>query len=209
MSDEPQGSGWWQASDLKWYPPERHPNYEAPPPPGRPPVPQPRPAEWPPTEIGTSPPPSEQGPRRQLKWPLIVVTVAVIAAGITGYLYINAHRVPALPFTGLNRPWGVAVDTAGDVYVTDEVNNRVLKLAAGSSNQTVLPFTGLFDPHGVAVDTAGNVYVADYGISRVLKLAAGSSTQTVLRSPASTIPWVWRWTPRVTCTSSTTWATRW
>jgi hypothetical protein len=31
MSDRPQGPGWWQASDLKWYPPEKHANYEAPP----------------------------------------------------------------------------------------------------------------------------------------------------------------------------------
>lgn len=29
MSESPQGDGWWQASDLKWYPPERHPDYEA------------------------------------------------------------------------------------------------------------------------------------------------------------------------------------
>ena len=33
MSDVSQGLGWWQASDLKWYPPERHPDYVAPPPP--------------------------------------------------------------------------------------------------------------------------------------------------------------------------------
>jgi len=33
-----------------------------------------------------------------------------------------------LPFTGLNQPYAVAVDTAGDVYVTDWRNNRVLKL---------------------------------------------------------------------------------
>jgi hypothetical protein len=31
MSDRPQGPGWWQASDLKWYPPEKHANHVAPP----------------------------------------------------------------------------------------------------------------------------------------------------------------------------------
>lgn len=31
-----------------------------------------------------------------------------------------------LPFTGLNRPTGVAVDFAGAVYVTDSGNNRVV-----------------------------------------------------------------------------------
>lgn len=36
MSDAQQGPGWWQASDLRWYPPELHPSYSAqlPPPPG-------------------------------------------------------------------------------------------------------------------------------------------------------------------------------
>ncbi len=26
MSESSQGPGWWQASDLKWYPPEQHPS---------------------------------------------------------------------------------------------------------------------------------------------------------------------------------------
>ena len=37
MSDASQGPGWWQASDLKWYPPEKHAEYKPswPPPPTR------------------------------------------------------------------------------------------------------------------------------------------------------------------------------
>jgi len=77
-----------------------------------------------------------------------------------------------LPFTGLGNPEGVAVDSAGTVYVTDYGYRRVLKLAAGASTQTVLPFSDLNSPHGVAVDAAGTVYVTDYGNGRVLKLAA-------------------------------------
>ena len=93
-----------------------------------------------------------------------------------------------LPFTGLV-PLGVAVDTAGNVYVADGANNRVLKLAPGSSAPTVLPFKGLNNPYGVAVDSAGNLYVVDGSNSRVLKLAVGTHIQTVLpftglRSPS-------------------------
>jgi serine/threonine-protein kinase len=77
-----------------------------------------------------------------------------------------------LPFTGLSNPGGVAVDTAGDVYVADSGNNRVVKLAAGASTQSVLPFAGLNIPNGVAVDSAGAVYVTDNN-NRVVKLAAG------------------------------------
>ena len=84
-----------------------------------------------------------------------------------------------LPFTGLNGPEGVAVDTAGDVYVTDrarpgaEVGGRVEHPDGAAVHRPRLP-------HGVAVDTAGNVYVTDTGNDRVLKLAAGSTTRTVL-----------------------------
>jgi streptogramin lyase len=101
-----------------------------------------------------------------------------------------------LPFTGLDlcanvidaSLAGVAVDAAGNVYVSDSCHNRVVKLAAGSSTQTVLPFRGLDTPHGVAVDTAGTVYVVEYSHGRVLKLAAGSSTQTVLPSTGKAGP---------------------
>ena len=95
-----------------------------------------------------------------------LLTVAVIAAAIviTSQQQRNSngpqitpptstqHREPAygpqvtLPFTGLNNPGDVAVDTAGDLYVADYGNNRVLRLAAGSSSPTVLPFTGLNSP---------------------------------------------------------------
>jgi serine/threonine protein kinase, bacterial len=99
-----------------------------------------------------------------------------------------APRQTVLPFTGLTYPSGVAVDAAGNVYLTDTWNDRVLKLAAGSNEQTVLPFTGLKYPGAVAVDTAGNVYVADRN-DRVVKLAAGSNEQSVL--PLTGLDNVW------------------
>jgi sugar lactone lactonase YvrE len=90
-----------------------------------------------------------------------------------------AHQT-LLPITGLTYPSNMAVDAAGDVYVTDSWSNRVLKLAAGSNQQTVLPFTGLNKPGGVAVNGAGDVYVTDCCNNRVLKLAAGSKDWTAL-----------------------------
>jgi serine/threonine protein kinase, bacterial len=90
-------------------------------------------------------------------------------------------------------PVAIAVDAAGALYVADYGDGRVLKLAAGSTRQTVLPFTfpGLFDPVAVAVDNAGGVYVGDIDLNdndtqaaRVLKLAAGSTVQTTLLKPS-------------------------
>src|ERR1700739_4088817 len=136
--------------------------------------------------------------RRRAMLALIAAVVVILAsAGITSYLLHRpsttspAPQTPTaqsaapsvqtvVPFTGLTGPLGVAVDTAGNLYVTDVSNNRVLELAAGSATQSVLPFTGLKSPQGVAVDAAGDVYVADWGNHQVVKLAAGSSTQSVL-----------------------------
>ena len=79
------------------------------------------------------------------------------------------HREPAygpqvtLPFTGLGGPEGVAVDTAGNVYVTDRGQQSGAETGGRARPpRRVLPFTGLNGPDGVAVDTAGNVYVADW-----------------------------------------------
>ncbi|MFZ0902462.1 MAG: protein kinase [Mycobacterium sp.] len=179
-------------------------------PPGWPPVPQTRPADRPSSHIGTSPPPWHR-PRRQVMVALIAaIVVVLVAAGITGYLLRPAPTqtptaqpaqpsgrtgrpaAPAaptvLPFTGLKNPDGLAVDTAGNLYVTDNGNNRVLKLAAGSATPIALPFTGLNDPRGVAVDGAGNLYVSDTQNNRVLELAAGSSTPIALPFTGLTYP---------------------
>jgi sugar lactone lactonase YvrE len=88
-------------------------------------------------------------------------------------------RQSTLPLKGFSGASGLAADSAGNVYVGDSGNDRVLELTAGSNAQKVLPFTDLKVPKGVAADAAGNVYVADGGHG-VVKLAAGSNTQTVL-----------------------------
>lgn len=111
-------------------------------------------------------------------------------AVIAGDVYVTDNsRVLKLP-AGLNTPielpfvvpvpMGVAVDDAGDVYVTDGGNRRVLKLPAWSTTQVEVSFGGDLEglPGGVAVDNAGNVYAA--GKDSVWKLSAGGNTPTRL-----------------------------
>src|SRR6476620_1366071 len=62
MTDEPEGLGSWQASDLKWYPPERRPNYEAPPPP-----------------TPTQPPVTTKGPSGQRRAGFVLTGLALLA----------------------------------------------------------------------------------------------------------------------------------
>jgi len=82
----------------------------------------------------------------------------------------------------LNRPYAVAFDLAGNMYIPDSANNRVRMVAAVSgaitAGSVITTFAGngtvgytgdgqaanqaeLWSPSGVAVDPAGNVYIAD------------------------------------------------
>jgi serine/threonine-protein kinase len=92
----------------------------------------------------------------------------------------SAGQAVVLPFAGLKGPRGVAVNAAGNVYVADTGNDRVLELAASAGSPTELNFAGLGDPSGVAVDGTGTVYVANAGNNLVLKLPSGSGSTTQL-----------------------------
>jgi NHL repeat len=73
-----------------------------------------------------------------------------------------------IPASGLNEPFAVAVDRAGDVFVADNRNARVVKVSP-SGPQTITPAGRLY-PQGVAVDGAGDVFIADAGNNRVLEV---------------------------------------
>lgn len=68
----------------------------------------------------------------------------------------------------LNIPKGIAVDKAGNIYITEEGNNLVRKVTASSnslSNFTLLPFK----PVGITVDNQSNVYVSSADIFTIYK----------------------------------------
>jgi hypothetical protein len=74
----------------------------------------------------------------------------------------------------LKGPEGVAVDAAGDVFISDTGNDRVVELpAGGGAQQTIV--SGLKQPAGIALDRAGNLYIADSGNDRVVELVRGSA----------------------------------
>jgi uncharacterized protein (TIGR03437 family) len=90
-------------------------------------------------------------------------------------------------------PRYVAVDAAGNTYVSDSYFNQVFQISpsgtisayAGNGTQGFSGDGGtatsaqLFDPLGLAVDAAGNLYIADAGNYRVRKVTPGGTISTV------------------------------
>jgi len=88
----------------------------------------------------------------------------------------------------LNSPRGVAVDAAGNLFISDTGNHRIRKVTTAGVINTVAGvgtegFSGdggpatnarLNNPYGLATDAAGNLYFADWGNHRVRKIAASN-----------------------------------
>ena len=84
-------------------------------------------------------------------------------------------------------PAGLAFDSAGNLYIADEQNNRIREVTTGGTIQTVAgngvaAFAGdggpataasLGLPDGIAVDASGNLYIADTASHRIRKVAGG------------------------------------
>jgi sugar lactone lactonase YvrE len=88
----------------------------------------------------------------------------------------------------LTAPQGIALDSAGNLYIGDIVTGSVRKVTASSGiiSTVVGPASGNtggltpISPYGVAVDIGGNLYVADAANDKVWKLTAANGSFTVV-----------------------------
>jgi len=90
-------------------------------------------------------------------------------------------------------PLGIAIDSIGNIYVTDAGNKRIQKWAPGASFGTTVAggkdnclqqpcnaANQISSPADVAIDAVGNIYVADSENNRIQKWAPGASFGTTV-----------------------------
>ena len=119
-------------------------------------------------------------------------TITTVAGnGTAGYLGDGGPATSA----ELNNPGGVAVDSAGNLYIADTLNHVVRKVTSSGTITTVAGNNGLgfgyggdfgpanmaqlADPSGVAVDSAGNLYIADTTNNLIRKVDTTGTITTI------------------------------
>jgi len=118
--------------------------------------------------------------------------ITTVAGAGSNVLPFSGDGGPATS-AGFLGPNGIAVDSAGNIYLADSSNNRIRKVDAAGIVTTLagngaITFAGddgpatsgsFFTPLGVAVDGAGNVYIADSLNHRVRKVDTAGILTTV------------------------------
>jgi PKD repeat protein len=113
----------------------------------------------------------------------LISTVA--GNGNTGY---NGDGILATS-ASLYYPIGVAVDGSGNIYISDQDNQRIRKVTAATGLISTVAGTGssgfngdgiaatsatLSNPSGVTVDGSGNIYICDQGNDRIRKVTVAT-----------------------------------
>lgn len=97
------------------------------------------------------------------------------------------------PNAAINRPYGVATDATGNLYIADTNNKRIRKVDIFGLMSTVAGngtsgYSGdggpatiakIATPFGVAADTSGSLFIADYGNNRIRKVDHNGTITTV------------------------------
>ncbi len=131
-----------------------------------------------------------------------VTTTGIIStiAGTGSASYSGDNGAPTS--ATLNGPRGLALDSSGNLYISDQTNHRVRKITsstglittiAGSStsggfggDRDAATSARLYTPSNTAVDSSGNVYIADVDNQRIRKVTMNAPTRAPTAIPTIT-----------------------
>lgn len=128
----------------------------------------------------------------------IYTGTATVASAVVGQASFTTFA-SGLSASALNNPMGIALDASNNLYISDEVNNRVLKFSSGASsassvigqqgsftsgnqNQGTISSSSLAFPLGIAIDVNNSLYVCDSQNNRLLCFGCPTSGTTTTGS---------------------------
>ena len=123
------------------------------------------------------------------------ITPAAVVTTLAGMAGASGSADGTGPAARFYVPQGIALDSAGNLFVADMFNYAIRKITPAGMVTTfagAAPVTGstdgqgaaarFGDPLGIAADGAGNVYVADYINHTIRKITSGGAVTTLAGS---------------------------
>jgi len=124
------------------------------------------------------------------------ITSAGVVTTLAGTAGVSGHSNGTGSAASFSAPSGIAIDSAGNIYVADSSNNTIRNITSagvvttlagtagvtGSADGTG-PTASFKSPKSVAIDSAGNVYVTDSGNSTIRKITPAGVVTTVVGMP--------------------------
>jgi sugar lactone lactonase YvrE len=103
--------------------------------------------------------------------------------GTPGITKIGTNQIlSTVPVSGIGASTKLATDTAGNLYIADPSNGRIVVYSTAGV-QTVLPATGLMTPAAIMFDAANNsLVILDTAAGDIVNFNLTTSAQTTLQS---------------------------
>ena len=83
-------------------------------------------------------------------------------------------------------PMGIAVNSAGELLVSDLETHAIWKVPAGGGKP--VKFADVSAPHGVALDSQGRLLVVSHGADMLVRIAADGKGETVVKGRPFSFP---------------------
>jgi sugar lactone lactonase YvrE len=135
--------------------------------------------------------------------PLVRISPSSFNCTTTGIQTVTVEATDGSFATPLNpnaaafgKPYGIVFDQASNLFVVDEYNQRIRKIAADGTTSTIagngtygfadgISTSAIFHfPDGIAVDDVGNIYVGDDQNNRIRKITPAGVVSTFAGSGA-------------------------